>query len=204
MAQKLTEADVVVVGLGAAGGTAVWPLAQSGMRVVGIEAGPRVTEADYPFDEVRNDIRDWMGRFKANLEVPTARPTHEGRDPPARRHRADDERGRRHVDPLDDAELALPPVELQGALRDDQALRQGGADRLDRRPTGRSATTTSSRTTTRSSSGTASPGRPATSRASSTRGATSSRARGRGPTRSRRCAAAAGRSSFHGARRRSD
>ena len=73
MAQKLTEADVVVVGLGAAGGTAVWPLAQSGMRIIGIEAGPRVTEADYPFDEVRNDIRDWMGRFKANLEVPTAR-----------------------------------------------------------------------------------------------------------------------------------
>jgi len=73
MATRLKEADVVVVGLGAAGGTAVWPLAQSGMDIVGIEAGPRVTEKDYPFDEIRNDIRDWMGRFKANREVPTTR-----------------------------------------------------------------------------------------------------------------------------------
>ena len=52
MATRLKEADVVVVGLGAAGGTAVWPLAQSGMDIVGIEAGPRVTEKDYPFDEM--------------------------------------------------------------------------------------------------------------------------------------------------------
>jgi gluconate 2-dehydrogenase alpha chain len=73
MAQRQKEADVVVIGLGAAGGTAVWPLAQAGLRVVAVEAGPRVNEADYPFDEIRNDIRDWMGRFKANLEVPTAR-----------------------------------------------------------------------------------------------------------------------------------
>jgi gluconate 2-dehydrogenase alpha chain len=73
MAQKLKEADVVIIGLGAAGGTASWPLAKAGMRVVGIEAGPHVSESDYPFDEVRNDIRDWMGRFKANLEVPTVR-----------------------------------------------------------------------------------------------------------------------------------
>jgi gluconate 2-dehydrogenase alpha chain len=73
MSQKLREADVVVVGTGAAGGTAVWPLAEAGLRVVALEAGPRVTEADYPFDEIRNDIRDWFGRFKANREVPTAR-----------------------------------------------------------------------------------------------------------------------------------
>ncbi|MDX6621080.1 MAG: gluconate 2-dehydrogenase alpha chain [Gaiellales bacterium] len=73
MATRLKEADVVVVGLGAAGGTAVWPLAQAGMNVVGLEAGPRVNVKDYPFDEIRNDIRDWMGRFKANREVPTTR-----------------------------------------------------------------------------------------------------------------------------------
>ena len=41
--------------------------------MVGIEAGPHVTFKDYPFDEIRNDIRDYMGRFKANKEVPTTR-----------------------------------------------------------------------------------------------------------------------------------
>jgi gluconate 2-dehydrogenase alpha chain len=73
MTQRLKQVDVVVVGLGAAGGTAVWPLAQAGLRVVGLEAGPRVSFEDYPFDEIRNDLRDWMGRFKANKEVPTTR-----------------------------------------------------------------------------------------------------------------------------------
>jgi gluconate 2-dehydrogenase alpha chain len=72
-AQKLKPVDVVVIGLGAAGGTAVWPLAQAGLKVVGLEAGPRVSIKDYPFDEIRNDIRDHMGRFKSNLEYPTAR-----------------------------------------------------------------------------------------------------------------------------------
>jgi gluconate 2-dehydrogenase alpha chain len=73
MPEKLKPVDVVVVGLGAAGGTAVWPLAEAGLDVVGIEAGPHVTFSDYPFDEIRNDIRDYMGRFKANKEVPTTR-----------------------------------------------------------------------------------------------------------------------------------
>jgi gluconate 2-dehydrogenase alpha chain len=73
MPERLKPADVVVVGLGAAGGTAAWPLAEAGLRVVGIEAGPRVSFGDYPFDEIRNDLRDYMGRFKANREVPTSR-----------------------------------------------------------------------------------------------------------------------------------
>jgi len=74
MPEMLKPADVVVIGLGAAGGTAVWPLAEAGMKVVAIEAGPHVTVRDHPFDEIRNDIRDSWGRFKANLEVPTTRP----------------------------------------------------------------------------------------------------------------------------------
>jgi len=73
MPRKLKPVDVVVVGLGAAGGTAVWPLAEAGLDVVGIEAGPHVSFSDYPFDEIRNDLRDYMGRFKANREVPTTR-----------------------------------------------------------------------------------------------------------------------------------
>ena len=43
MPEKHKPVDVVVVGLGAAGGTAVWPLAEAGVKVVGIEAGPHVT-----------------------------------------------------------------------------------------------------------------------------------------------------------------
>ena len=61
MPEMLSPVDVVVVGTGAAGGTAVWPLANAGMKVVAIEAGPRATVKDYPFDEVRNDIRDSWG-----------------------------------------------------------------------------------------------------------------------------------------------
>jgi gluconate 2-dehydrogenase alpha chain len=74
MPEMLKPVDVVVIGLGAGGGTAVWPLAEAGMKVVAIEAGPHVTVRDHPFDEIRNDIRDSWGRFKANLEVPTTRP----------------------------------------------------------------------------------------------------------------------------------
>jgi gluconate 2-dehydrogenase alpha chain len=73
MAKRLKPVDVVVVGLGAAGGTAVWPLAEAGLDVVGIEAGPHLAFKDYVFDEIRNDMRDHHGRFKANLEVPTVR-----------------------------------------------------------------------------------------------------------------------------------
>ena len=74
MPEMLQPVDVVVVGTGAAGGTAVWPLANAGMKVVAIEAGPRANVRDYPFDEIKNDIRDSWGRFKANHEVPTTRP----------------------------------------------------------------------------------------------------------------------------------
>lgn len=70
-----TKADVVVIGLGAGGGTAVLPLAQAGLDVVGLEAGGRFSTRDYPADEIRNDIRNWLGRDKVNDEVPTQRRT---------------------------------------------------------------------------------------------------------------------------------
>jgi gluconate 2-dehydrogenase alpha chain len=63
--------DVVVVGLGAAGGTAVHPLTQAGMKVVAIEAGPRLKVSDYPFDEITSAMRNEYGRYKSNWEVPT-------------------------------------------------------------------------------------------------------------------------------------
>lgn len=73
MTTRLDKTDVVVVGLGAAGGIAVLPLAQAGLKVVGLEAGPRLDRRDFPSDEIRNDIRNHMGRAKVNREIPTAR-----------------------------------------------------------------------------------------------------------------------------------
>src|SRR5215469_7468560 len=50
----LTKTDVVIVGVGAAGGILAAELAKSGMRVIGIERGPRLTTADFePHDELR-------------------------------------------------------------------------------------------------------------------------------------------------------
>ena len=69
------KVDVVVIGLGAGGGTAVLPLAEAGLDVVGLEAGGRFSTRDYPADEIRNDIRNWLGRDKVNDEVPTQRRT---------------------------------------------------------------------------------------------------------------------------------
>jgi len=76
MATKLRETDVVVVGLGAAGGVAVLPLAQAGLEVVGLEAGTWLTRKDFAPDELRNNYRGWPQAVqKANREVPTSRAT---------------------------------------------------------------------------------------------------------------------------------
>ena len=75
MATRLKDTDVVVIGLGAAGGVAVLPLAQAGLEVIGLEAGGAMTRRDFAPDEIRNNVRDWpMAVQKANHEVPTARP----------------------------------------------------------------------------------------------------------------------------------
>jgi gluconate 2-dehydrogenase alpha chain len=75
MAQTLKHADVVIVGLGAAGGIAALPLAEAGLDVVGLEAGTRLTRRDFAPDEIRNNVRDWPQAVqKANHEVPTHRP----------------------------------------------------------------------------------------------------------------------------------
>src|SRR5438105_5980101 len=48
------KADVVIVGVGAAGGVIAAELAKAGMKVVGLERGPRLTTADFaPQDELR-------------------------------------------------------------------------------------------------------------------------------------------------------
>src|SRR5918994_1421089 len=74
MATRLKETEVVVVGLGAAGGVAVLPIAQAGIDVVGLEAGTCLTRRDFAPDEIRNNVRDWPQAVqKGNREVPTHR-----------------------------------------------------------------------------------------------------------------------------------
>jgi len=74
MPTRLKETDVVIIGLGAAGGVAALPLAQAGLDVVGLEAGTWLTRKDFAPDELRNNYRGWpQGIQKANQEVPTSR-----------------------------------------------------------------------------------------------------------------------------------
>ncbi len=74
MATRLPGTDVVIVGLGAAGGVAALPLAEAGLDIVGLEAGSRLTRRDFAPDEIRNNVRDWpFAVQKANREAPTVR-----------------------------------------------------------------------------------------------------------------------------------
>ena len=74
MPTRLKETDVVIIGLGAAGGVAAWPLAQAGLQVVGLEAGTWLTKADFAPDELRNNYREWPQAVqKAQHEIPTQR-----------------------------------------------------------------------------------------------------------------------------------
>jgi gluconate 2-dehydrogenase alpha chain len=73
--ETLPKKDVAIVGLGAAGGVAALPLAEAGLEVVGLEAGPWRTHGDFWMDEIRHDIRNWLGNTKFNRELPTWRRT---------------------------------------------------------------------------------------------------------------------------------
>ncbi len=67
--------DVVIVGMGAAGGVAALPLAEAGLEVVGLEAGTWLSRDDFVPDEIRNNVRDWpMIVHKTYDERPTSRP----------------------------------------------------------------------------------------------------------------------------------
>ena len=83
MATRLDRADVVVVGLGGAGGVAVEPLAAAGLNVVGLEAGTRLGPRDFAPDELRNNFRGWpQAAQKCNREVPVHRPNASAPDNP--------------------------------------------------------------------------------------------------------------------------
>jgi gluconate 2-dehydrogenase alpha chain len=76
MAIRLDDTDVVIVGMGAAGGVAALPLTEAGLDVVGLEAGTWLTRRDFAPDEIRNNFRNWpMAVQKANTEAPTVRAT---------------------------------------------------------------------------------------------------------------------------------
>ena len=83
MATRLDPTDVVVIGLGGAGGVAVEPLTAAGLNVVGLEAGTRLTPRDFAPDELRNNYRGWPhSAQKANREVPVHRPNAGAPDSP--------------------------------------------------------------------------------------------------------------------------
>src|SRR5215470_11296176 len=72
----LKPTDVVIIGMGAAGGVAALPLAQAGLEVIGLEAGSLLTRKDFAPDELRNNYRGWPQAVqKANQEIPTSRAT---------------------------------------------------------------------------------------------------------------------------------
>ena len=71
----LKPVDVAVIGLGAAGGVAVLPLARAGLKIAGIEAGTWMDpHKDFHADEVHNNIRHLVTTSnKAQREIPTVR-----------------------------------------------------------------------------------------------------------------------------------
>src|SRR6185436_20741636 len=74
MATQLKPVDVAVVGLGAAGGVAVLPLARAGLSVAGIEAGTWMNPRDFRTDEIHNNVRRRVTSVpKAQREIPTVR-----------------------------------------------------------------------------------------------------------------------------------
>jgi gluconate 2-dehydrogenase alpha chain len=83
MAINLKPVDVAVIGLGAAGGVAVLPLARAGLKVAGIEAGTWMDPHGFKPDELHNNVRGLLTSVpKANREVPTVR---NGASAPTRR-----------------------------------------------------------------------------------------------------------------------
>jgi len=83
VAISLKPVDVAVIGLGAAGGVAVLPLARAGLTIAGIEAGGWMDPHSFRPDEIHNNVRSLMTSVpKTQQEKPTIR---ESPSAPARR-----------------------------------------------------------------------------------------------------------------------
>jgi gluconate 2-dehydrogenase alpha chain len=77
MSNQLPKTDVLIIGLGAAGGIASYVLTQAGIDVVALEAGPRRDKADFLryYDELQAyPFHNPFADIKANKEIPTWRP----------------------------------------------------------------------------------------------------------------------------------
>lgn len=71
---NLKPVDVAVIGLGAAGGVAVLPLARAGLKIAGIEAGGWMDPHTFRPDEIHNNVRRLVTSVpKAQREIPTIR-----------------------------------------------------------------------------------------------------------------------------------
>lgn len=74
MPERLAPCDVIIVGMGAAGGVAALPLCEAGLKVIGLEAGGWLSPRDFAPDELRNGERNWpQSAQKAAREAPTVR-----------------------------------------------------------------------------------------------------------------------------------
>ena len=74
MSIQLKPVDVIVIGLGAAGGLAVLPLARAGLKIAGIEAGTWMDPKQFRPDEIHNNVRALVTSVpKTKREVPTIR-----------------------------------------------------------------------------------------------------------------------------------
>ncbi len=88
MATNLKPVDVVVIGLGAAGGVAVLPLARAGLKIAALEAGSWMQPSQFKPDEIHNNVRRLVTTgSKARNEIPTFRtgpnqPSRRGANPP--------------------------------------------------------------------------------------------------------------------------
>src|SRR5215510_5978682 len=74
MPTTLKKTNVVIIGLGAAGGVACLPLAQAGLEVIGLEAGSWLNNRDMAPDELKLNRGLWPpGPQKTKLEGITSR-----------------------------------------------------------------------------------------------------------------------------------
>ena len=89
------KTDVVIIGVGAAGGILAAELGKAGMKVIGLERGPRLTTQDFdPHDELRyfqrQDLRPNIKRqpitWRPNANAPATAGA-ELRQSGGRRHR---------------------------------------------------------------------------------------------------------------------
>src|SRR5262245_11532915 len=82
MAQVITSStvhDVVVIGSGAGGGTVTKVLADLGIRVLLMEAGPMITQADFKEHQAPSDIPHRGAGESAELYAPIPGPGRGGR-----------------------------------------------------------------------------------------------------------------------------